>query len=302
MNSKALGTWHRALGGISRGNGRFRVEAACKSVAVVTLAAVMSAGLGGCELLGGWGEPKVNFNGKPSTAAEIRAETDAAAREAERKAKDQADTMAANLRAEADAAKIEQARRKAALDAAVAGIDADTRSKLAALQAEYETASLETTLRIDRMAADTQRAVATLGANAAAKIDAAKASADTALAKIAEIAERREGLLNVAVTGANAVPVWGGLIAAAITGIGGVAWGRKGTVPVATAKKSEDDAWKEATEAAHAARDKADTHYDLGKNESMVNALLAAVLGGAVPGIKLPTTTPPAAPGDPAKA
>lgn len=330
MALRGLGTKARS-GEKSLGNRGFSVKAACMIVGLIAVAPVMS----GCELFGGWGEPKVEFNGRPATAAEIRAEADAAAKraaadaeiaarkaaleaetaatKAAESAKAQADTMAANLRAEADAAKTEQARRKAEFDKATATLDADTRIRLASLQAEYEIATQETASRIERMAVDTEKAVATVNAGAAAKIDAAKASAaakiaeaqadaqaridgvkasaDAGLAKIAEIAERREALLSGGSSAARLVPGYGELISGAILGLGGFAWGARGK------KKAADDSWDEATTAANAARDKADTLYDEGKRESELGKVLAALLR-----VSVPPPTPPGNSAESAKA
>lgn len=283
MGKKALGTGHRALGGkglVSRGiSGRFgarRVLAACVVLALASCPVVMT----GCD------PARVNspFTGQPATAEEIQRQAERAARDAADKAKAQAETMAANLRAESEQAAIDAARRKAAFDRAVTELDADTRVRLASLQAEYEISGQETAARLSRMASDTERAVATLNANAAARIDAAKADADAAIAEIARRTEAAQFGVNAAASVAGLVPGWGGVAGALVTGLGGLWLGgsRK--------RKAADEAWDEAWARANEARNVADTHYDAGKTESALSGVLAALVSRSLSAPGIPGT------------
>ncbi|MFM9958470.1 MAG: hypothetical protein ACKVZJ_10360 [Phycisphaerales bacterium] len=278
MNQKALGTGHRASGAEKAGESAGRVfvgrsRGVARAVCVLACGVALAAGMTGCEWLGA---SKVTspYTQQPATGAEIEAQRRAEADKAALAAREQADRLAANLKAEADTARAEQARRKAALDRAVASLDAETRVKLAELQAEYEIAANETTDRLARMQADTERAVATIAARTEAKLGEVRASGDAALARIAEIDRGKAVVLDLASSGASLVPGYGDLLAAAVTGLGGVLLGRVGR------KAAEDKTWDEATREANAARDNADRLYDEGKRESEMARLLGAVLAG----------------------
>lgn len=276
--TKAPGIGHRAAGGEKTGERRvgrggwWQVRCGLIAACAATVLA-----LGGCDWLG---PTRVDspYTGQPATAAEIAAQRSGEADKAALAAREQADRMAANLRAEADAARSEQARRKAELDRAVASLDAETRIRLADLQAQYETATLESTDRLARMQADTERAVATIAARTESKLADIAASAEAALARIESIDAAKAFGLDLAAQGAALVPGGGDLLAAAVAGLGGVLLGRVGR------KSAEDRAWDEATLAANAARDKADTLYDQGKRESEIAKLLAAVISGGPQG------------------
>lgn len=202
----------------------------------------------GCDLFDG--KTTSPFTSKPATAEEIAAQANA-----------EIATQTTKAKQDAEAEAVKSMRRKAEFDEAVSRLDADTRIALAKLQAEYDADARSAAGRILRIEADGQRAVqmvSDLAKAAVQKIENEKAN----LGALLDVAQGSAGLIPVAGVGT----ILGGLI--------GHMRGRY---------VGERRGWDEATEVAEKNTKTRDDHYDLGKNEMTLAAVLSALMGKGPP-------------------
>lgn len=215
-----------------------------KRAIAVLFGVVCLLALTGCDFFDG--KAKSPFTGRPATAEEIvtQAKAEVAAKSAEAKE-------------EAEKARAAAARRKAEFDRAVAQLDAETRIKLAEMQALYEVEMTETAGKIEKIGADSQRA-----------IDLVNGLVQNALTQIENEKANLGAVLNLAEGGAGLIPIAG------LSGIVGLITGHLRGRYV-----GERKGWDEAKTETETAVKERDAHYDMGQQQAAFAAALAALIG-----------------------
>lgn len=208
--------------------------------------------LSGCDFFDG--KTRSPFTGQPATGQEIVTQ-----------AKAEVDAKTAEAKEQAEKAQAAAARRKAEFDRAVATLDAETRIKLAEMQALYEVEMTETAGKIERIKADTERAIAMVNGLTKNALDAI----ETEKANLGAV-------LNLAEGGAGLIPIAG------LSGIVGLITGHLRGRYV-----GERRGWDEAKTETETAVKERDAHYDMGQQQAAFAAALAA-LTQAIGGQKQP--------------
>lgn len=222
--------------------------------------------LAGCDLF-----KSSKYDGTPRTADEVATQAQLDAQKAANAANDKAAQLKESLQAKADEQTHELAKRKAALDAAVATLDAETRIKLTNLQAEYEIESAESARIVARMQANTEAAIKHISDSTNQSLAEIKAKADAAQADIetkAAFANWGAGALQQA---GGFIP-GGGIATGLLTGLLGIAAGRAGRQKVA------DAAWQDGHDHAEKQAFQRDQTWEAAQAAATNNTLTAAVL------------------------